>query len=82
MDMGFSRDHATEALLVCGNNLTAAMEWILTHPQTEDTATSSGDAVRYVGSNGTVNLMCCIAAASVNIRSRRRANDEGHCSIT
>lgn len=47
MDMGFTRDHATDALLVCGNNLTAAMEWILTHPPTEDTTTSDGDAVCY-----------------------------------
>lgn len=47
MDMGFTRDHATDALLVCGNNLTAAMEWILTHPPTEDTTTNDGDGVCY-----------------------------------
>lgn len=47
MDMGFSRDNATDALLVCGNNLTAAMEWILAHPPTEDPVTSSGDTVCY-----------------------------------
>ena len=45
MDMGFTRDHATDALLVCGNNLTAAMEWILSHPPAEDATTSEADAV-------------------------------------
>ena len=31
-DMGFARDHSEEALLACGNDLSAAMEWILSHP--------------------------------------------------
>ena len=32
-DMGFSREQAERALLVCGNDLTTAMEWLLTrHP--------------------------------------------------
>ena len=31
-DMGFSRPHAEEALLACGNDLSTAMEWILSHP--------------------------------------------------
>ena len=32
MDMGFNREHAEEALLATGNDITASMEWILTHP--------------------------------------------------
>lgn len=31
-DMGFSREHAEEALIACANDLTAAMDWILNHP--------------------------------------------------
>jgi len=46
MDMGFTRDNATDALMYCGNNITAAMEWILAHPPTQDAATSD-DAVCY-----------------------------------
>ena len=34
-DMGFTRAHAEEALEACGNDLNAAMEWILTHPSSE-----------------------------------------------
>lgn len=34
-DMGFVRAHAEEALEACGNELNAAMEWILTHPASE-----------------------------------------------
>lgn len=33
--MGFGRDHAEEALLATGNDITASMEWILTHPPTD-----------------------------------------------
>ena len=29
--MGFSRDHASDALIASGNNLALAMDWILTH---------------------------------------------------
>ena len=32
IDMGFTRNHAEEALMACGNDLSTAMEWILTHP--------------------------------------------------
>ncbi len=32
-DMGFSRDHAEEALIASANDLTSAMDWILNHPQ-------------------------------------------------
>lgn len=41
--MGFSQDHAAEALVACGNNLTLAMDWILTHqPSTTAGAEVSG----------------------------------------
>lgn len=39
-DMGFSREHAEEALIACANDLTSAMDWILTHPQTTTTASA------------------------------------------
>ncbi len=39
-DMGFARAHAEEALEACGNELNAAMEWILTHPASEVNAFS------------------------------------------
>ena len=32
IDMGFSREHAEQALVSCNNDLAAATEWILTHP--------------------------------------------------
>jgi hypothetical protein len=32
MDMGFAREHSEDALLMTGNDLTASMEWILSHP--------------------------------------------------
>ena len=31
-DMGFARNHAEVALIACANDLTSAMEWILSHP--------------------------------------------------
>lgn len=31
-DMGFQREHAEEALIVCANDLASAMDWILNHP--------------------------------------------------
>jgi len=47
MDMGFTRDHGIEALLVCGNDLTTAMEWILTHPPPAEAASSGGHSVSF-----------------------------------
>ena len=38
-DMGFSQEQGEEALLACGDNLTAAMDWLLSRP------TPSGPAV-------------------------------------
>ena len=35
-DMGFSREHSEEALLTCGNDITTAMEWILSHPPSSE----------------------------------------------
>ena len=35
-DMGFTREHAEEALLACGNELPSAMEWILSHPPSSE----------------------------------------------
>jgi len=32
--MGFSQDHAAEALVACGNSFSLAMDWILNHPPT------------------------------------------------
>ena len=37
-DMGFTRDHAEEALMACANDITAAMDWILNHPPSTSTS--------------------------------------------
>lgn len=44
-DMGFSRDHAEEALIACANDLTSAMDWILNHPPSSSTPSVSGHRV-------------------------------------
>ena len=31
-DMGFTREQGEEALLACGDSVTASMEWLLSHP--------------------------------------------------
>ena len=58
MDMGFTREHAEEALLVSGNELATAMEWILTHPPSHTATISSREPYVYYTYTYTHTCIC------------------------
>ena len=62
-DMGFSREQAERALLVCGNDLTTAMEWLLTRRP-------SGGEVRSVCVSLCVCVMTWLHCCAIHVQCR------------
>ena len=59
-DMGFTREQGEEALLACGDNLTAAMDWLLSRPATSGAGVCSvgvvmGVACMHITLNSTLH---------------------------
>ena len=68
-DMGFTRGHAEDALIACGNDLSSAMDWILNHPPSSS-ATAAVSATPTNCAALTCSLGCSLVKRSTLKRNR------------